>query len=348
VIRSVVTGVSDEAWAAAVASDPLALPDHDRGWFSAMAVRGRWRDASRLYALDDGSSILLPLVERGGRGPGASVAASPPAGSGFGGLVGERARDPEVVAAVLAEVSGHGWLSLRIRPIPEAGWSLADSAGSARAVARRAHLLDLSGDASDVFDRMRKSTRRTVRRHLDGSRGFKVEQAQGGTDLAVYEQLRARSVERWAHASREPVALARWRAGRGGPDVALRRLADAMGDRFTSWVAWSGDRPAAVNLMVTGPTSHVMRSAIDHELVGSSGLMQHLDWLAIEHGHACGSHTLNLGESGSSTSLASYKESVGAVAHDYAEVRFERLPVTRVDAAARTLVKRAVGFRDPT
>ena len=41
-----------------------------------------------------------------------------------------------------------------------------------------------------------------------------------------------------------------------------------------------------------------------------------------------------------------FKERWGAVGHPYHEVRIERLPVTRVDAAARGAVKRLIGFRD--
>ncbi|CAN5898470.1 hypothetical protein BH23ACT2_BH23ACT2_31020 [soil metagenome] len=347
-IRQVVTPAPPEAWSAIVRGDALAMPDHGRDWFTSMAVRGPWRDASRLYRLHDGGEVLLPLVTRAGPSRALTVAASPPTGCGFGGLVGDRARDPEVLDAVLSDVASQGWLSLRIRPIPETGSTVADaSSASAHVVARRAHLLDLAGDLDEVFARMRKSTRRTIRRHQDGSRGFVVEEACGDVHLDTYESLRQLSVRRWAETSKEPLVLARWRANRGEPDRVLRDLAGALGDRFRTWVAWADGKPAAVNIMATGSTAHVMRASMDHELVGSSGLMQYLDWLAVERAHASLSHTINLGESGTSSSLSSYKESLGAVAHDYTEVRFERIPISSADAAGRQLVKRMIGFRDP-
>ena len=48
-----------------------------------------------------------------------------------------------------------------------------------------------------------------------------------------------------------------------------------------------------------------------------------------------------------SASLSDYKERFGARPHDYPELRIERIPVTAVDRAARSVVKRAIGFREP-
>lgn len=350
-IVRVTSPVAPEEWAAAVASDPRAMADHDRGWFTTMAVQRPWRDASRLYLLGDGSSVLLPLVERGGPGRAIRVAASPPVGAGFGGLVGARATEPKVMRAVLTDVRRLGLMSVRIRPTPESGSAMAEAAattGPVVAIPRRAHLLDLAGTSEEVFGRMRKSTRRAIRRHREGTRGFEVCESSGTTGLDVYERLRALSIDRWAQTSREPLALARWRANRKDPDRVLRSLAEALEDRFRTWVAYTDGRPAAVNIAAMGPTTHVLRAAMDQDAVASSGVMQYLDWLTIERAHALGSHTVNLGESGTSSSLGAYKESLGAVGHDYAELRIERLPITPLDTALRRVAKRAIGFKDPS
>jgi hypothetical protein len=350
VIVDVTSPVATEDWAATLTGHDGAMADHQRAWFATMACRGRWRDASRRYRLDDGSTVVVPLVERGGPHRATRVAASPPSGAGFGGLIGARATDPEVQQAVLRDLRDQGWLSVRIRPVPESGRALADAAtatGAAVAVARRAHLLDLDGGPDAVLARMRKSTRRGIRRHLDGTRGFEVVEHTGPDGLEAYEHLRALSIERWAETSREPLELARWRAERGRPSQVLRQLAVALGDGFRTWVAYADGRPAAVNIAAIAPTTHVLRAAMDRDAVGSSGVMQYLDWLTIERAHAAGSRTVNLGESGTSSSLGSYKESLGAVAHDYAEVRLERLPITPLDAAVRRAAKRAIGFVDP-
>ena len=54
----------------------------------------------------------------------------------------------------------------------------------------------------------------------------------------------------------------------------------------------------------------------------------------------------HMGESGESESLARYKEKFGARPIPYAEHRIEHLPATSIATSARTVVKRAIGFRD--
>ena len=64
---------------------------------------------------------------------------------------------------------------------------------------------------------------------------------------------------------------------------------------------------------------------------------------------ACGAGCAyyHMGDSGASTSLARFKERLGAVPVDYADVRLERYPITPVDRTVRTAVKKTIGFRDP-
>src|SRR4051812_7764226 len=85
VIEQVVTPVPQPEWLEAMPADPTAMADHSPDWIGALAHWG-WRDASRLYRLSDGSSVVLPLLHAGGRRASATWAASPPAGRGFGGL----------------------------------------------------------------------------------------------------------------------------------------------------------------------------------------------------------------------------------------------------------------------
>jgi hypothetical protein len=333
------------SWAEALDRDRGAMADHTPQWVGAIARTGRWRDASRCYRLADGRTVVLPLVRAGGRAAATTWAASPPSGRGFGGLVGDGAHDPAVVAAVLADLAAQRWLSVRIRPMPTTGdlWARSAPPG-ARIVPRRAHVLDLSPGPDAVFAGMRKSTRRLVRRHQRD--GLEVEVATGPALLERYLQLWRPSVDRWATASHEPLWLARRRALWRDPPERLRPLAEAMGERFRVWIAWRDGHPVAANVMASGPTAHTLRAAMDRDRVGSSGIMQYLDWLAIEQAFADGSHAVCLGESGASAALSSYKEGLGAVGLDYAEVRLERLPVTPVDQHVRAVVKRATGFRD--
>lgn len=320
----VVSPAPRDLWQAALLADEHSLADHAPAWNDAVC-KTRWRDASRAYLLPDGRSAVLPLVRR----PGLPWYCSNPPGWGYGGLVGSAARDPAVVAAVLADLRGLGALSLRLRPLP------GDAALWPGGVPRRAHVVDLRDGPEAVFARMRRSVRRYVRHEFDVSRG----------DLDAYERLWRLSVDRWARRQGEPLALGRRRAQFRDPPSRLRALARHLGDDFQVWIAWVDGRPVAGNVAVYGRSGHATRAAMDPD-AAPQGVMQHLDWLALQEACARGCPTMHLGESGTSSSLAFYKEGLGAVAHDYAEVRLERLPLTAADAAARTAVKRLIGFRE--
>jgi hypothetical protein len=339
----VITPAPVDAWRAAVASDPEALADHTPEWTAAI-IGGAWRDASRAYRFADGSSVVLPLLHRGPRAPGLTWASSPPSGCGFGGLVGEASTDPDVIAAVMADLAAQRWLSLRIRPVPGTHdrWAAAAPA-EAEVFRRRAHVLDLRPGPDALLAAMRKSTRRAIRRHE--REGLEVRTGVGGQLLATYEELRGASVAHWASTQHEPLWLARRRAAWRDPHARLRATAAELGDRFRVWVAVVGGRPVMATIVVEGSVVHALRAASDRD-AAPWGAMPYLDWLAIVHACRRGSHALNLGESGTSASLSSYKEGLGAVAHDYTEVRLERLPITKVDTAARRAVKGLIGFRD--
>ncbi|MGN6693062.1 MAG: GNAT family N-acetyltransferase [Aquihabitans sp.] len=343
-VVDVASPVPAAEWRQAVAADPGAMADHTPEWTGAIARSG-WRDASRRYRFADGTSVVLPLLHAGSRHPSGTWAASPPSGRGFGGLVGDGADDPAVIGAVMADLVAQRWLSLRIRPSPGTGdrWARA-APPSASTIRRRAHVIDLRPGSEAVFAAMRKSTRRAIRRHERGD--VEVRTGVGGELLETYQLLRRSAVEHWAGAQHEPLWLARRRAAWRDPADQLQATAAALGDRFRVWVASIGGRPCAANIVVDGPVAHAVRAASDRSVDAPSGVMQYLDWLAVEHACRAGSVALNLGESGESSSLGSYKEGLGAVAHDYAEVRVERLPITPVDTAARRLAKRIIGFRD--
>jgi hypothetical protein len=51
-------------------------------------------------------------------------------------------------------------------------------------------------------------------------------------------------------------------------------------------------------------------------------------------------------ETGESQSLARFKERLGGTSVEYSDYRIERFPVTKVDTALRSVVKKAIGFRD--
>ncbi|MFN8052394.1 MAG: GNAT family N-acetyltransferase [Acidimicrobiales bacterium] len=343
-ITEVVTPAPRAEWRSLAASDPSALADHHPAWTDAVVRSGRWRDASRWYRLSNGGSVVLPLVASTAV-PGLSYYASQPTGWGFGGLVGDGAASPDVIGAVVADLVAQRWHSLRVRPDPQSGSAWGDAAPSGVAtVARRAHLLDLTPGPTELMAAMRKSTRRAIRRAERDAVDIEVGHHAGLFE--EYERLWRLSVDRWAVSQHEPLWLARRRSLLRDPPSRLRHLAAELGDRFCLWVAREGGEAIGANVVVVGPSTHIARAVMDRERVGSRGTMQYLDWLAIEAACLSGSTLVNLGESGGNESLAHYKESLGARPYDYTELRLERVPITRLDTAVRTGVKKLVGFTD--
>jgi lipid II:glycine glycyltransferase (peptidoglycan interpeptide bridge formation enzyme) len=85
---------------------------------------------------------------------------------------------------------------------------------------------------------------------------------------------------------------------------------------------------------------------MNKDLAGPTNANDLLQWRAIQDACASGCRHYHLGESGASRSLARFKEKFTARPVPYTEYVIERAPVSRLDAAARGAVKRAIRFRD--
>ena len=114
------------------------------------------------------------------------------------------------------------------------------------------------------------------------------------------------------------------------------------------WLAWEDGTPIAGSIVLLGNTAHGTRGAIDRERAGPTRASFLLEWLAIEEAVARGCRSYHLGETGTASSLATFKEGFGGRSVPYADFGIERLPVSRADRALRTGVKRVIGFRDGT
>jgi hypothetical protein len=313
-----------------------------------MAATGRWRLEPRAYRLDDGRRLVVPLVHRNAAGGHAFLSSMPDAW-GFGGPVGEGI-DADVLTEVLRDLWAlrRGWIRIRPNPLHASHWlHAAQRLGTERplAIAKRAHVLDIDRPADELFrDRFSSAARRAIRSAEKA--GIEVESDTTGALAPTFHQLLLSSVERWAGSQHEPLALARWRAERRDPV-----------EKFTSWsrhldggcrilIARRGGTPIAGMIVLIDRNAHYTRGAMDRALVGSDRPNELLMWHAIQAAAEAGCRSFHLGESGTSANLARYKEKFGAVGHDYAELRIERVPATRLDAAARRGVKRVIGFRD--
>ncbi len=339
----VMAPVSRPSWREVLASAPGALPEQSPEWIDAMVASGRYDDASRLYELRDGRRLVLPLVRR--RGWLGGWLGSFPAGWGIGGPVGD-ALDASVLRRIVGDLAGLRATRIVVRPDPlTAGlWHEAVAGLPVTAVGRRAHVLDLSGGREAVEGRLAGRTRRSIR--TAERRGVVVETDGTGRLLPQYYQLFLRSVDRWAGRQQEPLALARWRAGRRDPLDKLYALSEAMRGGLRVSIAFVEGRPAAGVIVLRGRTAHYTRGAMDREIAGPSRASFLAQWTAISEAIDAGCTAYHMGESGDSASLAAYKEQFGARSVTYAEYRLERLPITRADDLVRAAAKRALGVRD--
>lgn len=334
------------AWRACYLADPTAVPTQSPEWGDAMVATGRWVDASRHYRFADGSELVLPLARRPGVGRMAGQASMPDAW-GYGGLVGVGI-DASRVAAVLDDLRTVrcGWIRVRPNPLHAEAWtagSAARSGGTHLAIARRAHVLTLDETPEAIFaTRFTSACRRAVRSAERA--GLTVEVDGTGRFVGIFHELLLRSVDRWAVSQHEPHALARWRADRRDPAAKFLAWSAALEGGCRILVARRRGEAIAAMVVLQGHNAHMTRSAMDREKVGNDRPNELLMWHAIRDAMDAGCGSFHLGESGTSASLSRYKEKYGAVPMDYAEHRIERVPATRVDTAARTAVKRLVGF----
>ena len=334
-----------DVWADVVSADPGALPEHTPEWTDAVCAVERCTDASRLYEFVDGRRYVLPLVRRSGvRGLGGQLW-SFPQGWGIGGPAGANL-DAGAVEAIAGDLHSMraARVALRIDPLEASSWEGVGGPG-VTALPRLAHVVTLFPSPEEHLAAMSKTTRRKVMRSQ--REVLRVEVDTTGALLGDHYSMYLKSVERWAERQHEPLWLARWRAERRDSIEKLQAMATFLGpERFRLIVAYVGEQPAASTIVLLGPITRDTRAALDRDVAVNLNASEAVQWRAIQEAYAYGSTHYNMGESGTSASLARYKEHFLARPVPYAEYRFERLPLTRADIAARSLVKRVIGFKD--
>ncbi len=123
-------------------------------------------------------------------------------------------------------------------------------------------------------------------------------------------------------------------------------MATTLREACHIWVAWADGQPAAAIVVLQAANANYTRGMMDKELAGPTRANYLLHQLAIEDACNAGCRYYNMGESGTSPSLAQFKTRFGARPRPYTEFHIERLPITALDRRARGIVKRIVGFRD--
>ena len=333
-----------DRWRAVLAADPLALPEHTPEWVDAVCAVGPFTDATRLYEFADGRQFVLPLVRRSGPSGVGGWLWSLPRSWGSGGLIGPDL-DVDVVGAVLDDLTSLRAARVVIRPDPlRDEWTKAAVHRSLLASPRRAHVVDLSEGVDGVRARLPSLTRRNLR--IAEKRGVRIVVDHDGSLLPVYRQLYTMSVARWASKQNEPVALAQWRATRRDPTGKFETIARQMGEAFKLYVAFDGDTPAAAIIVLFGRTASYLRGAMNRDVAAATRANDLLHWTAIQAACAAGCSRYHMHETGRSTSLARFKERLGATPVDYCDYRLERYPITPIDMALRTSAKKVIKFRD--
>lgn len=343
-IASVTSPAPRATWSRLAAADPTSMVDHTPAWTDAIVASGPYRDVSCLYELTDGRQFVLPLVQRTGTARLAGISASFPEGWGFGGVVGP-GRDAGVIRAILADLAERRDVHTRLRPNPlEADLWAEGAPPDVVSTPKRAHVLDLAPGVDALREGMHPSARRALRKAERSAITLTTDASS--RRIEDYYLLYQRSLARWAATSHEPGWLASWRGRRRDPIEKLHTLAALLGDRFRLYLTYVDGQPAAGQIVLLGNAAHDTRGAMDKELANPVRATFLIQWQAIVDAAEAGCTALHLGESGTSTTLARYKEHYGARSVPYRDYRIERLPLTRGDALLRGAVKRLIGFQE--
>ncbi len=346
-VRSVVSPAPRTTWQAVFDRDAEAVPYQSPQWTDAVCRSARRKDASRLYTFDDGAQMVLPLIGLPSAPAAANLAGSMPWGCGIGGLVSTVPVRGEHIRAVMDDLTTNArYLRLSIRPNPRAGdvWKTTMPAG-ARRVARLAHAIDLDGGFDTVWhDRFSSSTRKYVTRAEKA--GVVVECDDQGRLVPAYYGLFREATKRWAAQQHEPLLLARLRGYRRDPERKFTTIARTLQEACRIYVAYVDGQPAAACLILGYQNANAARVVLDRERVGRSGAPDLMMKYAIEDACKAGCRYFHQGESGTSKGIADFKQRVGGTAYAYEEYYLERLPVTAVDHALRTGVKKLINFKD--
>jgi hypothetical protein len=346
-VQSVVSPAPRATWQAVFDQDAEAVPYQSPQWTDALCRSAHRQDTSRLYTFADGTQMVLPLIGHPRVPAAADLMGSMPWGWGIGGLVSTAPVRAEHIRAVIDDLTSSArYLRLSIRPNPRAGdvWKAAMPARAHR-VARLAHAIDLDGGFDTVWhDRFSSSTRKYVTRAEQA--GVVVECDDQGRLIPAYYELFREATRRWAAQQHEPLLLARLRGARRDPEQKFTTIARTLQNACRIYVAYVGGQPAAACVVLTYHNANAARVVLNRERVGKSGAPDLMMKCAIEDACKAGCRYFHQGESGTSKGIADFKRRVGGTGYAYEEYYLERLPVTAVDHALRTGVKRLINFKD--
>lgn len=334
-------------WDRIYAQDQQALPSQSVSWANAICKTGGYEIQRRRYFFSDGIEAALSLFSKSRSGNPFRIQRSPPPAWGFGGPISTRPLGPGHLSAILDDCARLPGAAIQIRPNPLIARMWAEAVEGSRWVAlpRHAHVVDLDGGFEAIWTKRFHAKTRANARKAE-KQGITVDSGSSAELAAEFDGLFRLSIIRWAGKQKEYQWLAALRGQLRDPKDKFLEMARLCGDLLQVKIARKDGEAIAGIVVLYGHNAHYTRGAMNDQTIGNSGANALLHSLAIEEACARNCRSYHMGESGASASLATFKEKFGAIGYPYAEYRHERLPILSMDQKLRTLVKRAIGFRD--
>jgi Acetyltransferase (GNAT) domain len=334
-VIDVVSPVPRKAWREVVTADPGAQITQTTEWFEAILGSMRAVDVSRLYVLQDGRRLVLPLLRRSPL-PGITVDES----SAYGDLLatgGVQAGDVRAVWADLLRRDRAARIRLNTHYGNVVPWEAGRPDGVTASVGH-VHVIDLDGGFDRVWrTRFDKPARRSVRKAERAD--LTVERDTTGRLTSVfYAVYRAWLEDKAREADMPPWAAEKLVAGRAEPLELFEDVAAKLGEACRLWIAWHAGEPVAVNIsLVHGDHALSWRGFSRKELAAPLRANNLLQKLAIEDACAAGCRSYSMGRSelagrhaGGVASLERFKEGMGAEPRPVVEYLVDRLPLKRL------------------
>jgi hypothetical protein len=333
-IMHVVSPVPTETWNEVLAADPGATAQQTPEYAAAVRQAVGGRDASRLYVLDNGRRLLLPLVRRKSL-PWLRFEAGYPTGYGHGGLLAEGGLRPSDVRAVVEDLRAQGAMSIAIDGHHHTAnqWltSGVDELPGVLARQRRVDVLDLAGGFDDLWKRFKPNVRRNFRKAE--REGVRVEFDTSARLIPVFYDIYLAWVEARLPESRVPAPIARRLARQREPLKKLEKVAALLGDKCRVCVAWHRDKPVAASItLVHGQHATGWRNYSIKNLSAPVAANTFMHIAEFKSAVASGCRYFDLGQSSGVPGLLGYKLSLGGVPREIIDLRVEPAAVTRLRA----------------
>ena len=347
----VVSPVPREVWESLLRSDREAAVTQLLAWRDAVFASGRYRDVSLLYEFGSGRQVVLPLARRRGQPPQAAVASWPQEWSVGGPICSDGRVSLAEAAAVLTDVARRGTLEARVALRYNADRAWLEAAGRFEVSRYGCYVLDLDRGFEHVWQHKFRGTARTAVRKAEQS-GLDVEVDRSGRLIEVVHELYEKWIRARAARQDQPVWLTRMRMSRIAPTSLpqMKLVAEHFGKDCATWVArWKGEPVAASIVLRFGMFMHFWRVAEDGELAHPVRATELLHRLIIEEACRDGYRFYNMGGAPEGSSLARYKEKLGASMYFTHELSLTRPPLRAARTARRfseDLVKKTLRMHE--